>query len=183
MSLCSGTARVCRSGAAGEDETRKQNRKSACSASSRINHRGERMKAIARSGGDIRMTSASLLQIILGLYVDEDGKDDDTSLYACINLADCSQIAHLELSSWKLDKPGAGNKQPMDVDSRPSRGKMESDSRLRFRWSPRGRDSFDGHATVEIEYDDGVRRTYEIKNVQFGKDKEWYVFPLSDSGD
>jgi hypothetical protein len=183
MSLCSGIARVCRSGAAGEDETRKQNRKSACSASSLINHCGVKNEGNCPFRGDIRMTSASLLQIILGLYVDEDGKDDDTSLYACINLADCSQIAHLDLSSWKLDKPGAGNKQPMDINSSPTRGQMESDSRLRFRWSPAGRDSFDGHATVEIEYDDGVRRTYTIKNVKFGKDKEWYVFPLSGSGD
>ncbi len=129
------------------------------------------------------MTSETLSQIILALYVGEDGKDDGTDLYACINLGDCSQIAHLDLSSWKLDKPGAGNKQPMDIDSRPTRTQIEAESRLRFRWSPRGRDSFDGHASVEIHYDDGVRRTYTIKNVKFGKDQEWYIFPLKDSGD
>jgi hypothetical protein len=129
------------------------------------------------------MASETLLQIILGLYVGDDGKDNDTALNAFINLTDCTQIAHLDLSSWKLDKPGVGKKQSMDMDSRPTREQMESDSRLRFRWSPVGRDSFDGHATVEIEYDDGVRRTYTIKNVKFGKDKEWYIFPLSGSGD
>jgi hypothetical protein len=129
------------------------------------------------------MASETLLRIILGIYVDEDGKDDDTELNALINLGDCSQIAHLDLSSWKLDKPGAGNKQPMDIDSRPTRTQMEEESRLRFRWSPRGRDSFDGHATVEIEYDDGVRRTYNITNIKFGKDQEWYIFPLKGPGD
>jgi hypothetical protein len=129
------------------------------------------------------MESETLSQIILGLYVDDDGKDDDTALNAFINLTNCTQIAHLDLSSWKLDKPGAGNKQTMDMDSRPTREQIESDSRLRFRWSPRGRDSFNGHATVEIEYEDGVRRIHTIKNVKFGKDKEWYIFPLSGSGD
>ncbi len=129
------------------------------------------------------MASETLSQIILGLYVDDDGKNDDTALNACINLADCTQIAHLDLSSWALDKPGAGNRQPMDMDSSPTREQIESESRLRFRWSPRGRDSFNGHATVEIEYDDGVRRTYSINNVKFDRDREWYIFPLSGSGD
>ncbi|HET6421718.1 MAG TPA: hypothetical protein VFG19_16295 [Geobacteraceae bacterium] len=129
------------------------------------------------------MTSETLSKIILGLHVGEDGKDDGTELYACINMADCSQIAHLDLSTWKLDKPGAGNEQPMEVDSRPTRTQIEAESRLRFRWSPRGRDSFDGHATVEIDYDDGVKRIYTVKNVKFGKDKEWYIFPLSVPGD
>ncbi len=124
------------------------------------------------------MASETLVQIILGLYVGEDGKDDDTDLSALINLADCSQIAHLDLSSWKLDNPGAGNRQPMDLDSRPTRTQIEEGSRLRFRWSPRGRDSFDGHASVEIDYDDGVKRTYTIKNLKFVKDQEWYIFPL-----
>jgi hypothetical protein len=123
------------------------------------------------------MASETLLQIVLGLYVDEDGKDDDTALNAFINLTDCTQIAHLDLSSWKLDKPGAGDMQAMDLDARPTRKQIESYSRLKLRWSPRGGDSFDGHAIVEIEYDDGVRRTYTIKNVKFGKDKEWYILP------
>ncbi len=124
------------------------------------------------------MASQTLSQIILGLYVDEDGKDEGTELNALTNLADCSQIAHLDLSSWKLDKPGAGNRQSMEMDSRPTRTQLEEGARLRFRWGPRGRDSFDGHATVEIDYDDGVRRTYTIGKIKFGKDREWYVFPL-----
>lgn len=129
------------------------------------------------------MTSGTLLQIILALHVDEDGKDEGTELNALINLADCSQIAHLDMSSWKLDKPGAGYGQPMEMDSRPTRAQIEEGSRLRFRWSPRGRDSFDGHASVEIDYDDGVTQTYSITNVKFDKGKEWYIFPLTGSGD
>ena len=129
------------------------------------------------------MPTETMKQIILGLYVDEDGKDEDTALNACINLADCTQIAHLDMTSWKLDKPGDGNRQKMDLDAMPTRKEVEAGSRLRIRWSPRGRDSFDGHAIVEIEYDDGVKRTYTIKKVEFGRDREWYIFPLSGSGD
>jgi hypothetical protein len=129
------------------------------------------------------MATETLKQIILGLYVDQDGKDENTALNASINLADCTQIAYLDLTSWKLDKPGDGNRQKMDLDAMPTRKQMEAGTRLRFRWSPSGRDSFDGHAIVEVEYDDSVKRSFAIKNVKFDKEKEWYIFPLSGSGD
>jgi hypothetical protein len=124
------------------------------------------------------MASGTIVHIILGLYVDGDGKDHDTELNAFINSGDCLQIAHLDLASWKLDKPGAEEQHGMELDATPIREQTEAGLRLRFRWNPRGHDVFDGHASVEFAYSDGVKRNYSIEKIRFTRDQEWYIFPL-----
>lgn len=125
------------------------------------------------------MTSARVSQVIIGVYVDDDGKEEGTELGVVLNLADCSRVGQLDLSGWQLHESGDGDRRAMDLDSAPTRAKMEEGARVRFRWSPRGRDSFHGRAVLEIKYDDGAAETYSFDDLKFGREKEWYIFPLS----